>query len=161
MYVLDTNVFVQAHRRHYGLDFVPGFWDWLDANAGTGVIASVRAVLDELTGEDALAAWAKQRKDMFRAADPRTQLALRDVAVWATRNYEREFVDEFLGNADCHLVAFAKAYGCVLVTHEQPEDPKKKRKSVTIPDACNEFGVNWADPFKMLRDEQARLVLGA
>jgi hypothetical protein len=28
-------------------------------------------------------------------------------------------------------------------------------------DACNAFGITWADPFKMLRDERARLVLGA
>lgn len=33
-WLLDTNVFVQAGRREYGLDFCPAFWDWLiEANA--------------------------------------------------------------------------------------------------------------------------------
>jgi len=27
MYLLDANVFIQAHQAHYGLDFAPGFWD--------------------------------------------------------------------------------------------------------------------------------------
>lgn len=28
-WLLDTNVLVQAHRRDYGMDFCPAFWDWL------------------------------------------------------------------------------------------------------------------------------------
>ena len=159
MYLLDTSAFIEAHRRYYGLDFVPGFWDWLDANSDSGLIASVRAVLDELSGEDDLSKWAKQRKAVFRNTNVRTQDALQKVAVWATQNYAREFVDEFLEKADCQLLAFAKAYGCTVITHEQPEDPKKKRKTVKIPDACSAFGLTWIDTFKMLRAEGAKLVL--
>ena len=29
VYLLDTNVFVEAYRRYYGLDLCPGFWDSL------------------------------------------------------------------------------------------------------------------------------------
>lgn len=29
MYLLDSNVFIEAHRRFYGIDFVPGSRDWL------------------------------------------------------------------------------------------------------------------------------------
>ena len=29
-YLLDANVFIEAKRRHYGFDFCPAFWDWLD-----------------------------------------------------------------------------------------------------------------------------------
>jgi predicted nucleic acid-binding protein len=159
MYLLDANVFIQAHRRHYGFDFVPGFWHWLEIDSGTGMIASVHAVLDELTGEDALAVWAKQHRAMFRPIDSRTQTVLHEVSEWALQAYAREFADEFLARADCYLVAFAKAHGCVVVTHEQPEDPRKKRKSVKIPDACRHFAIEWADPFMMLRDQRARLVL--
>ena len=28
-YLLDSNVFIQAKNLHYGMDFCPGFWDWL------------------------------------------------------------------------------------------------------------------------------------
>jgi hypothetical protein len=29
-YLLDTNVFIEAKNRHYGFDFCPAFWDWID-----------------------------------------------------------------------------------------------------------------------------------
>jgi hypothetical protein len=48
----------------------------------------------------------------------------------------------------------------VVVTHEQPENPNKKRKTVKIPDACRDLSVGWADPFKMLRNKHANFVLG-
>jgi hypothetical protein len=29
LYLLDTNIFIQAKNLHYGMDFCPAFWDWL------------------------------------------------------------------------------------------------------------------------------------
>ncbi len=29
MYLLDSDVFIQAKNRHYGFDIVPAWWDWL------------------------------------------------------------------------------------------------------------------------------------
>lgn len=29
IFLLDTNVFIEAHQRYYGLDLCPGFWDAL------------------------------------------------------------------------------------------------------------------------------------
>lgn len=29
-YLLDTNVFIQAKNLHYGFDFCPAFWEWID-----------------------------------------------------------------------------------------------------------------------------------
>ena len=29
-YLLDSNVFIEAKRLHYGFDFCPAFWDWID-----------------------------------------------------------------------------------------------------------------------------------
>ena len=29
MYLLDSNVFIEAKNRHYPFDVVPAFWDWL------------------------------------------------------------------------------------------------------------------------------------
>ena len=38
-YLLDANVFIQASRLHYGMDFCPAFWDWLreQHEAGKGL----------------------------------------------------------------------------------------------------------------------------
>lgn len=36
VFVLDTNVLVEAHRRYYAFDLVPGFWDALVESARRG-----------------------------------------------------------------------------------------------------------------------------
>jgi hypothetical protein len=60
-WLLDTNVFVQAGRREYGLDFCPAFWDWLiEANAA-GRVHSIDKVLSELVPGDDVAEWAAAR----------------------------------------------------------------------------------------------------
>gem|GEM_PF-6918350 len=30
-YLLDSDVLIRAKNDHYGFDFCPGFWDWLEA----------------------------------------------------------------------------------------------------------------------------------
>jgi hypothetical protein len=151
---------IQAHQKHYGFDFAPAFWDWLDREYEHGTIASVRKVLDELTGQDALAVWAKKREFMFCEPDAVTQRSLRDLSDWSEQSYPRALVDEFSRVADHQLVAYAHAHRYVVVTHEQPSEKKQKKyRKIQIPDACQAFGVHWLDPFSMLRAEHARFVL--
>ena len=58
-YLLDANVFIEAKRRHYGMDFCPAFWDWLLATNISGRVFSIEKVGDELrAGADELADWA-------------------------------------------------------------------------------------------------------
>ena len=35
-YLLDADVFIRAKNLHYGLDFCPAFWDWLDRRNEAG-----------------------------------------------------------------------------------------------------------------------------
>ena len=66
-YLLDGSVFIQAKNLHYGFDFCPAFWDWLDVQNGLGQVFSVEQVGDEiLAGDDELARWARQRPGMWR-----------------------------------------------------------------------------------------------
>ena len=61
-YLLDANDFIQAKNLHYGFDFCPAFWDWIDdANAHSRVF-SINRVADELAGgADDLTTWAAER----------------------------------------------------------------------------------------------------
>ncbi len=43
-YLLDANVFIQAKNLHYGFDFCPAFWDWLDDANNRGVVFSIELV---------------------------------------------------------------------------------------------------------------------
>jgi hypothetical protein len=65
-YLLDANVFIQAKNLHYGFDFCPAFWDWIDQAHAKGAVYSVDSVRTELiAGNDDLADWANQRTDGF------------------------------------------------------------------------------------------------
>ena len=59
VYVLDTNVFVQAHRRHYAFELCPGFWDCLIHYHQVGRIVSIDRVRAEILAGDALETWAR------------------------------------------------------------------------------------------------------
>lgn len=44
-YLLDANVFIQAKRLHYGMDFCPAFWDWLIAKNATRKYSALRRLV--------------------------------------------------------------------------------------------------------------------
>ena len=61
-YLLDTNVFIEARNRHYGFDFCPAFWDWIDHAHHAGTVFSLDKVAIELDAvDDDLATWASER----------------------------------------------------------------------------------------------------
>ncbi len=66
VYLVDSNVFIQAKNLHYGFDFCPAFWDWLIEQKGAGRAVSIEKVADELqAGDDELAEWAAARRGGF------------------------------------------------------------------------------------------------
>ncbi len=159
-YLLDANVFIQAKNLHYGLDFCPAFWDWLVQENGTGKVLSVSQVADELlAGDDELANWAQARgESLFRETDPETLPAFTEVSTWVqSQNFEPAAVNTFLQVADYFLLAFAKAHGHTIVTHEVPSDSRRKIKIPTVGIA---IGVPSMTPYAMLRRERVRFVLG-
>lgn len=159
-YLLDANVFMQANRLHYGLDFCPAFWDWLVAQNDAGNVYSIEQVGDEIAaGDDALVDWAKARgPGFFLPADKKLLAALPKVSTWATsQSYEPAAISTFLQVADYYLVAHAVAHKHVIVTHEIASVSVKKIK---IPNACIGLSIKCMTPYAMLRHERARFVLG-
>ncbi|MCZ7525600.1 MAG: DUF4411 family protein [Acidimicrobiia bacterium] len=159
MYLLDADVFVQAKNLHYGFDFCPAFWDWIDDQQRLGSVRSIEKVQEELVaGGDELADWAQQRgTELFLRPDGAVLPSLRAVSAWASGGgYEPAAVTIFLQAADYYLVSHAHATGAVVVTHEVPSESVRKIK---IPDACIGLDVRCITPFQMLRTEGARFVL--
>jgi hypothetical protein len=159
-YLLDANVFIQAKRLHYGMDFCPAFWDWLIAKNASDDVFSIEKVGDELiAGGDELADWADDRgADFFLRPDADLLPALRTVSAWAAgQSYEPAAVNTFLLVADYYLIAHALAHGRTVVTHEIASTSTKKIK---IPDACIGLGIKCVTPYEMLRTERARFILG-
>jgi len=161
MYLLDANLFIQSNRSHYGLDFVPGYWDWLDRERAVGTLSSIEKIREEIdAGTDDLTKWAAARKPMFLKMDGSEAPSLAALAAWASSpavSYTPAAVATFLASGDYQLVAYAHAHGHTVVTYETPSPTSQKR--VKIPDACDALSVPWLDPFMMLRVEAARFVL--
>ncbi len=160
MYLLDTNVFIQAKNLHYGFDFCPAFWEWLIWKNNEGKVFSIEKVGDEIhSGDDDLAVWAKSRgSDFFLPPDASMASAFGRLSEWVYgQNYEPVAVNTFLQVADYYLVVHALTYQCTVVTHEIPSGSLRKIK---IPDVCMGLGIRCISPYEMLRNENARFVLG-
>jgi hypothetical protein len=163
VYLLDANVFIQAHRLHYGFDFCPAFWDWLILKNNQQIVFSIEAVYQELTkSTDALSNWAKSNKNKF-FLPPNTEMLsmLTPLSEWAmnpTNQYTDAAREEFLSVADYFLVCYALGNQMTVVTHERFEPDIRKR--IKIPNACMDFQIDFVNPFEMLRRERANFILG-
>ncbi len=157
-YLLDANVFIQANRFHYGFDFCPAFWDWIEAGHTGGTVVSVAQVGRELAaGNDRLAQWADEHQAMFREPDAATVASMATVSQWVLQqSYDPAAINIFLQAADYYLVAMAHAHAHVVVTHERPDGARRR---VKIPNVCVGLGVGFLTTFEMLRSERVRFVL--
>lgn len=159
-YLLDANVFIEAKRRHYGFDFCPAFWDWLETQQAAGMVFSIEKVGDELrSGNDELSEWADRRGSaFFLPPDDRLLVSLAAVAEWVrAQTYRPGAIGAFLDDADYYLVAYAHAHSYVVVTHEVPSDGVRQ---VKIPNVAIGMKLKCMTPYEMLRRERARFVLG-
>ncbi len=154
--VLDTSVFVQAHRNYYAHDICPGFWNLLDHFAESENILSIDRVSDEIFAPeepDDLSVWAKQAPPGLFAStsDQAVVDTFKRMQKWVqgTAQFSSEAKETFAEVADGWVVAYAKAHSAVIVTQEVYSARVKKR--VPIPNVCLEFRVDCIDTFEMLR----------
>jgi hypothetical protein len=154
VFVLDSNVFIEAAHRYYAFDLAPRFWESLVEHAVNGRIQSIDRIKLELErGKDALATWAKKHfGHAFASTDEADVVeSYRDIMNWV--NGERQFSDaakaDFANGADGWLIAHARAKRCVVVTHEVGAPDARRR--VPIPNVCQTFDVPFIDTFEMLR----------
>ena len=152
-YILDTNVFIEANNRYYGLDFCPQFWQWIDKHHSLGNMCSIRPVYDELKSYgDNLSDWVKGNNAYFHPiTDDIYQQNLARITNFCVSNYDMSNQKNltFLDSADPWLIAKAMADGSTIVTHEKYAQQAKK---ILIPNLCHEFGVDYMDTFDLLRE---------
>lgn len=152
-YVLDANVFIQAKRRFYPFDVVPGYWEALRWHRAAGRVCSIDRVGNELErGGDALWAWARDTFGQTGFAESAGCAAeYGQMAAWvqAQAQFTSAAKSEFLSVADGWLAAYAKEQDRVLVTLEEHK-PDAKAK-VPLVNVCMAFGVETITPFEMLR----------
>ncbi|SAL83345.1 hypothetical protein AWB74_06571 [Caballeronia arvi] len=158
MYLLDTNIFIEAQNRYYANDICPGFWHWLDDANERGLVASISEVYEELVrGSDALSDWTKARQGsgwFLDVTDDETQSLFAEVIqhIESIERYTRPNKDKFIGGADPWLIAKARTMGWNIATHEEFSE---NSKMVKIPNVCRDFGVSTRSTFDVLRELRA------
>jgi hypothetical protein len=162
LYVLDTNIFIQAKNLHYGMDFCPAFWDWLVEQNARDHVHSIEKVADELAaGTDELSTWAHARGEkFFLPADESMLTTLPKISSWVTsqKQYRPAAVNLFFQGADLYLIAHALSHHCTVVINETAKD--NALRTVPIPNVCIGLKVKCMTPYEMLRRERAKFVLG-
>jgi hypothetical protein len=163
-YLLDANVFIQAHRSYYSFDLCPGFWACIPAHHTAGRILSIDKIRAELLTGDPLDNWVQTvaPTSLFTSTrDERVTVEFAGMMRWVQANpqFQAEAKAEFAQVADGWLVAYAKVHGYTVATLEmhRPE----QRSKVPLPNVCLQFGVPYADTFTMLRDLGSRFELAA
>lgn len=156
IFVLDANVFIEAARRYYPLDFAMPFWNFLERQARNQRLCSIDRVLDELrNGDDLLKDWAVDTFSPYflNTQDPQIILAYQEIVRYVQNEsqYSQRAKDVFMNsaNADTWILAFARSQGATIVTHEVLSSDAKKR--VPIPNVCEPFNIDYCDSFAMLR----------
>lgn len=153
LYLLDSSVLIDAHRKYYKIDQVFPFWLWLESRAREGILKIPDEMYREITvgkKEDSLRRWLIQRKmQMLLQEEVSVALVQRATAT----GYAPDLDDEErakVGN-DAFLIAYALAepsMRCVVTMEESK--PSRTRGNRHNPDVCNSLGVRCINTFQML-----------
>ena len=157
LFILDTNVFVEAHRRYYAQDICPGFWKCLAHYSQEGRVLSIDRVRNEILNPSTLVDWVRQAPDGLFVSSSEQSVAgkYKEIMDWVQGNkqFRTDAKKEFARGADGWAAAYAKAHDAVLVTHEAFHPDAKKR--VPLPNVCIQFRISYKNTFEMLRELEA------
>lgn len=168
-YILDTNVYIEAHNKYYHPDIVLSYWDILKGLGVKDVIKSPKQVRDELKSPW-LAAWKRENKifldkDLDGIMPFFNQVRGEYKKVKAANNAELlrlkpTYVpsrEEPLSGPDMFVIATVLFYKAnfpntdfVLVTKEN--FTINVYKSVRIPHLCVPLGIRYIDDFQFLKE---------
>jgi len=152
LYLLDSNVLIDANRDYYPVARVPEFWSWLTHLGEQGKAKIPQEIYEELIeGRDPLSCWLKDCKHrMLLGESVNPDLVDRVIR----QGYADDLTDEEIAKMgrDPFLVAHALAVPggrCVVTT--EASRPKRTRANRHIPDVCRDLDVPWCNTFEFLR----------
>ena len=162
-YVLDANVFIEAHQKYYSQDICPGFWLALIRQHEKKRIVSIDKVKAELVvSDDPLRQWVEEKapEAFFKGtADKNVAAAFSAMMKWvqSEQQFQSNAKAQFASAADGWVIAYAAVNGLVVVTHEEYAPDVKKK--IPMPNLCLEFNVEYCNTFEMLRDLGVQFIL--
>ena len=157
IYLLDSDVFIAAKNLYYSFDICPGFWKSVVHHYRKGEVFSIDRIRKELIAgnkKEELVKWVKNEIPINFFHSTKTAQVVttyREIMSWVYQNpqFFLHAKDNFAKGADGWLVAFARVEAATVVTNE--ESAPDSRRSIKLPDVCNQFGVRCENTFSMLR----------
>ena len=152
LYLLDSNVLIDANRDYYPLERVPEFWEWLLHITGLMRVRIPAEIYDELKeGNDALKDWVVDFKDNIVLVETVSKEAVSRVSNEGYADDLNEVEIEKIG-MDPFIIAYAMEdieNRCVVTT--EASKPKRKRANRHMPDVCDSLSVKCCNTFEFLR----------
>jgi len=150
-YAVDTCSFTQLGRS-YPPDVFPGVWEKVEQLISDQVLCSSEEIYIEIVAEDdALADWAKKRKQIFLPTNEDVQRYVKDILQTHSNLLELKINKS---GADPFLIAMAMLHKCAVVTEEKPSGGPERSK---IPDVCRAYAIECIKVLEMLKREGLRL----
>lgn len=158
VYVVDSNFFIEAHRKSYPIDIAFSFWSKVKQLAEDGKMISIDKVKNEIYDKnDALEEWCRANlPDDFFKDSSAVMPEYGQVSTWViskSEHYMQNALNEFLDadEADAFIVAYALSdLGNRVVVTQEISEPNRKNK-VKIPDACDALKVKVVNTMDMFR----------
>lgn len=160
IYIVDSNILIEAYKRNYHLDVVHSFWKKLTELANDGKIISIDRVRSEIydNREDELKSWCVDNLPVSFFKDSKEVIReYTSMVAWAqskSAHFKHSAIADFseLGRADAWLISYALAnpQERVLVTQEV-SDPRNKTV-IKIPDACKENKIRCINTMQMFKE---------
>lgn len=146
-YVFDTGPFIKL--RAYPHDIFPKLWLLVEELVADGRVESVSEVFKELTVSDGdMTDWAKTQKAMFHKPSEDEQLQVQAILAKFPQLIKPKNILTGKPEADPFVIARAIVQQRVVVTTERLKPNAQK-----IPNACEEFGVEYIGLFDFFRRE--------
>lgn len=142
MYIIDTNILVEANRVHFPLNTAPDFWNWLVMLGQQGKICFPELVYKEIgRGNDDLIDWLEIHKKIFFRESVEAYVAMPHVMqayidIFGKTSAIPETLLDTLG-ADPYIVAHAIVHSGIAVSNErQNYKMLKNYKEIKISHVC-------------------------
>lgn len=155
-YLLDTNIFIESHKRFYNMAVFPCFWAGLVTMAQNGIIFTIDKVKDEVyAGKDDIKTWFKNNfpanavlpvDEVTMAAYQRVQTTVRN-----TGKYKSSALNGYAADtlADPFICAYALGHGNISIVSYEISKPSSQTE-IKIPDVCNLIGIPCLQIYEML-----------
>lgn len=157
LYLLDSNILINANRDYYPIEDVPEYWEWLLYMASSGKVKIPREIYEELLKgnkqSDSLVLWLKQHKSNLELKE---QAAVSSVRTVTISGYARHIKDDQIGTigADSFLISYAYNRSDQCIVTAEVSSPARKDHNRKIPDVCKTFDIKCIAPFEFNRQLQ-------